>query len=52
MTGCCNPNATSATRYACSDCHEASGCCKVYEHCISCCMDPKKVPKHFYHMQK
>ena len=42
-TGCCNPNSTSAVRYACGECHESTGCCKVYEHCISCCMDPKKV---------
>jgi len=43
-TGCCNPNSTSAVRYACGECHESTGCCKVYEHCISCCMDPKKKP--------
>lgn len=43
-TGCCNPNSTTAVRYACGECQEVTGCCKVYEHCISCCMDPKKKP--------
>ena len=43
QNGCCNENATSTHDYKCEGCHEASGCCKVYEHCISCCMDPKKV---------
>ena len=43
-TGCCNPSSSSAVRYACGECHQSTnGCCKIYEHCISCCMDPKKV---------
>jgi len=43
-TGCCNPKGASSHRYACNECNSLSGCCKLYEHCISCCMDPKKKP--------
>lgn len=40
-TGCCNnSNGTVTTRYACGGCQQATGCCMLYEHCISCCMDP------------
>eukprot|EP00094_Tigriopus_californicus_P001236 TCALIF_01197-PA protein Name:"Similar to zgc:110063 UPF0454 protein C12orf49 homolog (Danio rerio)" AED:0.09 eAED:0.09 QI:0/0/0/1/1/1/2/0/126 len=44
QSGCCHENATSSRRYSCDGCSESSGCCKVYEHCISCCMDPKRKP--------
>ena len=40
-SGCCDSD--TSQRYSCSDCHSTTGCCKVYETCISCCMDPKHV---------
>ncbi len=42
-SGCCHVNANSARRYACQDCNVVTGCCKIYENCISCCMNPAKV---------
>ena len=44
--GCCHPNVTHTIQYACSECNADTGCCKLYEHCISCCMDPTKVRCH------
>lgn len=41
-TGCCN--ITLSTRYDCLECQEQTGCCKMYEQCISCCMNPKNQP--------
>ena len=29
-------------RYSCDTCSPSSHCCAIYEHCISCCMDPSK----------
>ena len=40
-TGCCN--VTQSQRYDCKDCQESTGCCKLYESCISCCMNPQNV---------
>ena len=39
-TGCCAPQ--SSKRYECSTCLD-SGCCGLYEHCVSCCLHPDKV---------
>lgn len=35
---CCN---TTEKRYICDTCN-ADGCCVLYEHCVSCCLDPNK----------
>ena len=40
--GCCNPDGPSAQRYVCDSCQQ-NGCCSVYEHCVSCCLQPEKV---------
>ena len=45
--GCCKVNVEETTRYSCEKCHNASGCCSVYENCISCCMHPLNVRKIF-----
>jgi len=42
-SGCCAPEAASTRRYLCESCSE-KGCCGVYEHCISCCLQPDKKP--------
>lgn len=39
--GCCNVDASSASRYNCESCHD-NGCCSIYEYCISCCLQPEK----------
>lgn len=36
---CCN---MSEKRYICDTCN-VDGCCVLYEHCVSCCLDPDKV---------
>ena len=44
--GCCKINVgenIATQRYSCDKCHNASGCCSVYENCISCCMHPLNV---------
>ena len=44
--GCCKVNVgenIETQRYSCNKCHNASGCCSVYENCISCCMHPLNV---------
>lgn len=41
-TGCC-PD--SIDPYSCETCKDLDGCCSSYEHCVSCCMAPKHVPK-------
>ena len=41
--GCCNPNRHSTQRFACTGCQD-TGCCGLYEHCISCCLHPDKQP--------
>ncbi|XP_004210848.2 SREBP regulating gene protein isoform X1 [Hydra vulgaris] len=37
--GCCNFHANSTVRYNCNSCH-TNRCCEVYEHCVSCCLQP------------
>lgn len=39
--GCCNPSGNFSEQYSCLDC-QTNHCCKVYEHCISCCLQPRK----------
>lgn len=41
-TGCCNLETPSTTHYSCDTCTE-SGCCSIYEYCVSCCLHPDKV---------
>lgn len=36
---CCG---TTEKRYVCDTCN-ADGCCVLYEHCVSCCLNPNKV---------
>ena len=40
--GCCNTSSFLTKRFYCETCH-ARGCCKRYENCVSCCLDPDKV---------
>lgn len=42
VNGCCNVNAPSSRQYICKSCL-ASGCCSIYEYCVSCCLQPDKV---------
>ena len=39
--GCCNSRANRTSRYNCRTC-QFNRCCKVYEHCVSCCLQPHK----------
>ncbi len=41
-SGCCDTSIETTSRYVCTTCL-ANHCCEVYEHCISCCLDPEKV---------
>lgn len=36
---CCG---NTEKRYICDTCNEV-GCCMLYEHCVSCCLNPNKV---------
>lgn len=40
--GCCKPDTEGTKHYSCETCHN-NGCCAIYEHCISCCLQPDKV---------
>jgi len=40
--GCCDAAAPATRRHACEACN-AQHCCAVYEHCVSCCMQPSQV---------
>lgn len=42
--GCCNVKGESTRQFTCAQCDLKSGCCLVYEHCISCCLLPDKQP--------
>lgn len=46
-SGCCNTNSENTKRFACDTCKE-TGCCSIYEYCISCCLHPDKVSLLFY----
>lgn len=39
--GCCNIEVPSTKQYSCDSC-SPSGCCSVYEACVSCCLQPNK----------
>ncbi|KAK2155164.1 hypothetical protein LSH36_247g03144 [Paralvinella palmiformis] len=39
--GCCDTKHPSTKRFICDSCQK-SGCCEIYEHCVSCCLQPEK----------
>lgn len=41
-TGCCSIPAENTHLYDCTTCNEYQ-CCKVFEHCVSCCLNPDNV---------
>ncbi|XP_015782227.1 UPF0454 protein C12orf49 homolog [Tetranychus urticae] len=41
--GCCPTSNPTTKRYSCETCN-SSGCCAIFEYCISCCMEPDKKP--------
>lgn len=41
LNGCCIPERNSTERFSCYTC-QGSRCCKLYEHCVSCCLQPDK----------
>ncbi|XP_007423603.1 UPF0454 protein C12orf49 homolog [Python bivittatus] len=41
VNGCCNVEAPSVKLYSCDSCLP-SGCCSIYEACVSCCLQPNK----------
>lgn len=43
IRGCCNPQGSSTKHYFCETCID-NDCCNVYEHCVSCCLQPEKQP--------
>lgn len=46
-SGCCQVGANSGhIRFECRSC-KGTGCCEVYEHCVSCCMHPNKVSGYY-----
>ncbi|XP_076453205.1 SREBP regulating gene protein-like [Babylonia areolata] len=40
---CCDSKHGLVTRYVCESCLP-NGCCGIYEHCVSCCLQPDKQP--------
>ena len=36
--GCCP---STSNQYLCEGCSDGGKCCDVYEHCVSCCLQPK-----------
>ncbi|KAJ6638689.1 Scoloptoxin SSD14, partial [Pseudolycoriella hygida] len=40
-TGCCDVDAVNSKFYSCDTCN-LSGCCTIYEYCVSCCLNPDK----------
>ncbi|XP_065903296.1 SREBP regulating gene protein-like [Dysidea avara] len=40
-SGCCDSSSPNTKRFDCSNCLPI-GCCSLYEHCVSCCLHPKK----------
>ncbi|KAL7986777.1 hypothetical protein Chor_013060 [Crotalus horridus] len=45
VNGCCNVEAPGVKLYSCNSCLP-SGCCSVYEACVSCCLQPNKSVQH------
>ncbi|XP_038619284.1 SREBP regulating gene protein isoform X2 [Tachyglossus aculeatus] len=43
--GCCDVEASSTRLFSCEGCL-SHGCCAVYEHCVSCCLQPGKSVQH------
>ncbi|XP_005108632.1 SREBP regulating gene protein [Aplysia californica] len=43
INNCCNPKHLSSKLHACDTCL-SNGCCSVYEHCVSCCLQPRNQP--------
>lgn len=44
--GCCDLNAVSTDalqQYSCESCNADTGCCAIYEYCVSCCLNPERV---------
>ncbi|XP_074643367.1 SREBP regulating gene protein-like [Tubulanus polymorphus] len=41
--GCCDIKSRSTKHYICDSCLQ-NGCCNIYEHCVSCCLQPEKQP--------
>ncbi|XP_070571520.1 SREBP regulating gene protein-like [Ptychodera flava] len=39
--GCCDSTAEKTVLYCCDSCLD-NGCCSLYEHCVSCCLQPQK----------
>ncbi|XP_059147587.1 SREBP regulating gene protein-like [Physella acuta] len=37
---CCNTKHPSTKHHSCESCL-SNGCCSIYEHCVSCCLQPK-----------
>lgn len=44
LNGCCDDKSPTTKQYSCETCQDQSGCCAIYEYCISCCMQPSKKP--------
>lgn len=44
-TGCCKLTPL-LKQYDCDSCID-DGCCSVYEHCVSCCLNPNKVSENW-----
>ena len=42
VNGCCKIDSPTTKRYKCDTC-SPSGCCSLYEQCVSCCLHPQKV---------
>ena len=40
--GCCDQSESDVQQFVCDSCIN-NGCCSVYEHCVSCCLQPEKV---------
>ncbi|XP_025090653.1 UPF0454 protein C12orf49 homolog [Pomacea canaliculata] len=40
---CCDVKHGLVTRFVCESC-APNGCCSIYEHCVSCCLQPDKQP--------
>ncbi|CAN0326825.1 unnamed protein product [Lampetra planeri] len=40
-SGCCNDSAPGSAQYSCQGC-QPNGCCSIYEHCVSCCLQPEQ----------
>ncbi|UYV84713.1 C12orf49 [Cordylochernes scorpioides] len=40
--GCCSSLSARNKRYECNTCNPEIHCCKIYEYCVSCCLDPEK----------